>query len=457
MFTKLSLFFFLVLLATVSTLGEPTKKWKRLLPYSTYNVVFNPLDKQKLITTGRGHRLWRSDDAGTSWSAFYSGDTFVHNQITSIVLTPADTSMIFVGGFLYDGIRRSTNSGESFKRVLVHPNFEAIWALSDAIAVDPDDPRVIYVAAGSQVNSAVYKTTDLGETWEKLVAYNMNRDTIHLCTITIRPDSNNIIFLGCKRGKILRSDDYGQTFRLVKSNGDSTVITIDTDIPKIVFNPVNPQRGYFCAFYSILGMEKAGGVFRTTDGGHSWNRTALVDTCLWAIEVVPTPDGGEDLFVGGFRLRTSPPGLPGPGVVRRTTDFGETWINYDNEIPWLDGALPEMEDSTLSVWMLRYSPALNRMFMATQVGLFELDEPVVVKVPDVSVTDCDPFIANRTIAFKPDCYMAGTMRIYDVTGREYWRCEVSQYVPIPPGLNTGIFYYTITNGKSIRTGKLFLP
>src|SRR5690606_31995666 len=134
----------------------------------------------------------------------------VQNYLTSVAQCPADTSVLLVGGFAYDGVRRTTNSGESFSRVLSDPTFARFWVISDAIVFDPNDANTVYVARGMSENT-IHRSRDRGATWEQMSSVPQTV-TRRICTMTIRPDSTHIIYLGCQGGIILRSDDSGRTW-----------------------------------------------------------------------------------------------------------------------------------------------------------------------------------------------------------------------------------------------------
>jgi hypothetical protein len=198
--------------------------------------------------------------------------------------------------------------------------------------------------------------------------------TTKLHTVQIRADSSNILFAGCQQGVIVRSDDSGRTWRAVPVNGRYDLFTPDAEIPKIAFSPRDPMLGYAIVTISDpKNIDGNGGTLRTTDGGASWTRIAHEDTSLWAVEYQPVGDR-EDVWVGGFRTFTLPTLIKGDSIVRRSTDGGETWLNYD-DVPWI----PDQDGFvSANVWVIKYDPLLDRLYLCTESGLFLLDEATSV-------------------------------------------------------------------------------
>lgn len=359
-----------VILATVSHAQDA----RRLLPYKTLTVVVNPLDARKLIVGNTDHRLFRSDDGGLSWSTFYSGNPGPGNSLSSVAISRVDTAVTMIGGFLYDGIRRSGNSGASYQRALFDPNGLRMWFISDAIVEDPKADDVFYAARGMGGN-VFYRSTDRGVVWDSIATISPSI-TPRVCTMTVRPDSTDNIFLGCQGGVLLHSTDGGRSFERRTLDGVLRLRN-DSEIPKIVFSRKDPRRGYLVvAIANAETMKGNGGLYRTLDGGYTWNSVAMVDTSLWAVELVERNDE-EHLWVGGFRLSSNPSVIPGNGVLAWSADGG-TSFTHVSAFPWgesLDG------DTSRNAWMFRYDPRADRLYLGMETGLFSVD------YTPVSVTD----------------------------------------------------------------------
>jgi hypothetical protein len=360
-----------LLLACVAAQAQT---FRPLIPKRTFTVVANPLDPQKLYAGHWSDRLLRSDDGGEEWYVAETGEAgFTDNYLSSLLVSSADTSTIMVGGFLFDGIKRSTNSGTDFQRVLTDSSGanKKMWFISEAIAEDPKDPRTVYAVRGTPP-LGLWRSTDTGTTWDSLATF---PGTYRACTIGIRPDSTNIILVGTAQGMIWRSTDSGRTFAVASMNGKDT-IRGDAEIPKIVFSPSNPSTAYCVVAIGSTtnpGLQGGGGLWKTLDGGLTWRKTAFADTSLWAVEVIDR-NGTDEVWVGGFRLTLQPTAVPGDSLIARSTDGGLTWTSYP-DFPW---GVSDEGDETRSAWVFRYDQRTKRMYMAMETGLFAMDFPTSV-------------------------------------------------------------------------------
>lgn len=411
----------IVLICLTASLNGQT--FRPLLPKRCFTVQVNPLDAQKLYVGHWSDRLLRSDDGGDEWYVAETGEAgFTDNYLSSLLVSSADTSVIFVGGFLFDGIKRSTNSGTSFQRVFTDSSGanKKAWFISEAIAEDPASPRTIYAVRGTPP-LALWRSTDLGASWDSLATF---PGTYRACTIGIRPDSTNIILVGTAQGMIWRSQDSGRTFTKASMGGKDTIRS-DAEIPKIVFSRRDPQTAYcVVAIGSTVnpGLAGSGGVWKSIDGGRNWQRTGFADTSLWAVEVI---DRGthDELWVGGFRLTLQPTAVPGDSLVARSTDGGATWTTYPG-FPW---GVSDEGDETRSAWVYRYDERTQRLYMAMETGFF------VVDVASSAPTQTH-IVASQTL--RAD-YHQGTLRVHDMAPRaddRVWTLYTLQGSTVAAGL-----------------------
>ncbi|MFN4903346.1 MAG: hypothetical protein ACK5HB_08405, partial [Ignavibacteria bacterium] len=233
--------------------------WTRLLDQPAYGLSINPKNPNTIIVGGLGRTLYRSHDAGRTWSIdsieFRSGSS----QLTNVLISSKDTNIVLIGG-VFNSIRRSTNQGRDWETVFEteKPQF---LSPGETIMESPNDPNMIY--AGDNASNRIFRSRDAGLTWDTLGTLNVPS----LCTIAFRNDSSNIMYAGCKTGIIERSTDAGLTWKRV------TVLRTfqDAEIPKIIFSKRDPLLGFAIIAYFLPGNIPNGGVFKTTDGGYSWN------------------------------------------------------------------------------------------------------------------------------------------------------------------------------------------
>ncbi len=187
---------------------------------------------------------------------------------------------VFYAGFDNGGVWRSTDYGSTWLPLFDEQPTGSIGA----IAVAPSDPNVIYVGSGAgiirpdlAVGNGVYKSTDAGKTWTHLGL----RDSQMIAQIDIDPTDPNRLFVAAlghpygpneERG-IFRSTDGGKTFEKVLYKDAYTSandVRIDPNDPKTVYAALWQQQQSFIEGSSFDGA--SGGIFKSTDGGSSWKK-----------------------------------------------------------------------------------------------------------------------------------------------------------------------------------------
>src|SRR5881275_996569 len=185
---------------------------------------------------------------------------------------------VFYIGFDNGGVWRSTDYGSTWQPIFDDQPTGSIGA----IAVAPSDRNIIYVGSGAgiirpdlAVGDGVYKSTDAGRTWTHLGL----RDSQMIAMIDVDPRNPNRLFVAAlghpygpnaERG-IFRSTDGGRTFEKVLYKDEYTSgndVRIDPSDPNVVYATLWQQQQ---AFYEGGGFGgTSGGIFKSTDGGTNW-------------------------------------------------------------------------------------------------------------------------------------------------------------------------------------------
>src|SRR5439155_14194882 len=118
---------------------------------------------------------------------------------------------------------------------------------------------------------------------------------------------------------VYRSTDGGRTW---------THLGLDETrhIGRVVVHPANPDVAYVAALGDLWGPNPARGVFKTTDGGKSWEKTLSVDADTGATDLAIDPEDPQVLFAATYQRRRTPWGLNRYGAgsaIYRTTDGGK--------------------------------------------------------------------------------------------------------------------------------------
>lgn len=195
-----------------------------------------------------------------------------------------------------------------------------------AVVGHPDDPMVFYFGACA---GGVWKTEDGGTTW-----WNISDGffgTAAVGAIAIAASDPNVLYVGtgeaCIRGNVSHGDGVYKS-----TDGGRTWVNVglrDTrHIAKIRVHPQDPDLVYVAALGHAFGPNEERGVFRSRDGGRTWERVLFRDAQTGAIDLVMDPRNPRILYAALWQARRWPwkleSGGPGSGIFR-STDGGETW------------------------------------------------------------------------------------------------------------------------------------
>jgi photosystem II stability/assembly factor-like uncharacterized protein len=232
------------------------------------------------------------------------------------------------------GVWKSTDFGRTWNSIFDHESTQSIGA----IAVAPSDPNVIYAGSGEglhrpdlSVGNGIYKSTDAGKTWTHL---GLN-DGEQIPALAVDPRDPNKVFaavLGHPYGPseergIYRSTDGGQNWEKVISKDENTGGS-DLEI-----DPANPDVVYASMWEAREGPWEdqnkfdgsGGGLFKSTDGGSTWHQlTGGLPKDLSQIYVAIAPSDSRRLYA---TLSTA----SGKLSVYRSDDAGDNWAQITTD------------------------------------------------------------------------------------------------------------------------------
>jgi photosystem II stability/assembly factor-like uncharacterized protein len=237
----------------------------------------------------------------------------------------------------------------------------------------PDQPNVFYIGA---VDGGVWKTTDYGRTWNPIFDAQPSGS---IGAIALAPSNPNIVYVGSGEGLqrpdlstgdgIYKSTDAGKTWtHLGLRDGQQ--------IPQMVVDPRDPNRLFVAVMGHPYGPNAERGLFRSTDGGATFQKILYKDENTGAIDVVLDPVNPDIIYCALWEARQGPwenGQFSGPGSgLFKSTDGGATWKK-------LSDGLPTFEQDGLGRIGITIAPSMpSRMFATVNSargdGLYRSDD-----------------------------------------------------------------------------------
>jgi photosystem II stability/assembly factor-like uncharacterized protein len=209
-----------------------------------------------------------------------------------------------------------------------------------AVAGDPVDPMVFYFGACA---GGIWKTIDGGVYWSCVSDHFLGSAAIG--AIAVSRSDRNVIYAGTGETEIRLDVSYGDG--LYKSTDAGRTwshagLRETKHIGRICIHPGNPEILYVAALGDVFGPHEARGVYRSRDGGKTWEKVLYRDSDTGAIDISMDPSNPRILFAGLWQTRRNfwnlSSGGPGSGLYR-STDGGDTWDEITRATGLPDGAI----------------------------------------------------------------------------------------------------------------------
>ena len=253
-----------------------------------------------------------------------------------------------------DGIYRSEDGGKNWQNLGLKKS-EHIGR----VVVDPRDSKVVYVAAegplwGPGGDRGLYKTTDGGKNWKAVLTISENTGVADVAMDPANPDilyasayqrRRHVFTLidGGPESAIYKSTDAGETWNKLKSG----LPKVDMGRIGLAISPADPNVVYA----TIEAADGKGGIFRSEDRGANWERRNEFDAgAMYYARVVCDPKNVDRIFVMSVTLRESLDGGKTIHKINETNHHGDNhalWIDPENTKHWLlgsDGGMYETWD-----------------------------------------------------------------------------------------------------------------
>ena len=242
---------------------------------------------------------------------------------------------VFYIGFDNGGVWRSTDYGANWTPIFDDQPTGSIGA----IAVAPSDPNIVYVGSGAGIirpdlatGNGVYKSIDAGKTWTHLGL----DDSRMIAMIDVDPRNPDRLFVAvlghpygpnAERG-VFRSTDGGKTFQKVLYKDEYTSandVRIDPSDPNTVYATLWQQQEAFIEGRAFGGS--GNGIYKSTDGGTTWQQLTEGLPAVIQANIAIAPSNPRVLYaaVAGTPPNSSSPNTTGVVGFYKSTDAGEHW------------------------------------------------------------------------------------------------------------------------------------
>jgi len=203
-------------------------------------------------------------------------------------------------------------------------------ARAEAVQGVPSQPGVLYAAFGS---GNLWKTENNGLSWRPIFE---DQSALGIGDIAISPSNSDIIYLGSgeslKKARnftmpgtgVFRSDDGGESWK-------NLGLPDSWHIGEIVIHPDNPDIAYVAVMGHFWSTNENRGVYKTVDGGASWEQVLYVDESTGANDIVISHSDPSILYASMWENN---PGIYGPNSgIYRSSDGGASWVLLSNGLP----------------------------------------------------------------------------------------------------------------------------
>ncbi|MEP6495313.1 MAG: hypothetical protein ABJF01_21680, partial [bacterium] len=243
-----------------------------------------------LLAQGRGARereaaINTSDNPLLSTFRFRSiGPASMGGRLDDIEVSLSDPNVIYIG-YAVGGVFKSEDNGTTFK-----PIFETYGSASIGdIAIHPTNPNIAYVGTGEPNNR---QTSSFGD-------------------------------------GLYKTTDGGKTFANIGLRETQT-------IARIVIDKTNPEVVYVASPGHLFGPNPERGVFKTTDGGKTWNKIKYIDENTGFTDIALDPSNSSVVYAASYQRRRTSCCFNGGGpgsALWKSGDAGKTWSKLTNGLP----------------------------------------------------------------------------------------------------------------------------
>ena len=265
------------------------------------------------------------------------GPATMGGRVNDIEVVDNDPRIIYAA-LASGGIMKSVNGGTSWTVVF---DKEAVPGVGD-IAISPSNPSIVWAGTGEANNrqssswgNGIYKSMDAGKTWKMMGL----AETHHIARLVVHPTNPDIVYVAAtgklwgpspERG-VYKTTDGGKTWQQVlKVNDDTgaTEIAIDPESPNILYAAMYQRRR---TVFGFNGSGEGSALYKTNDGGETWNKITKGMPYDTENAATPRPENLLETGRNAIAIYAKDPNIVyaliehANGGVFRSNDKGETW------------------------------------------------------------------------------------------------------------------------------------
>lgn len=308
----------------------------------TSGVINDPLTYY-MGTTGGG--LWKTEDAGVTWKNISDG-FFTTGSVGAVAVSESDPNIVYVGmgehaprGVMTsygDGVYKSFDGGKTWIKL----GLENTRQIS-RIVIHPKNPDIVYVAAQGAINGpttdrGVYKSTDGGQTWKKVLYVN---DLTGCSELSMDYNNPRVLYAamwhhqrlpwkvisGGPGSGLYKSTDGGETWEKIH-NG------LPRELGKMAVAVCRSNSDKVYALIESDSDKEQGGLFVSNNGGKNWSKVSsdhrLVQRAWYYIEVYADPQNDNVVYVlSAPFLKSIDGGKTWESISGPHGDYHDMWIN----------------------------------------------------------------------------------------------------------------------------------
>ncbi|MEZ4987328.1 MAG: hypothetical protein R2795_20170 [Saprospiraceae bacterium] len=201
---------------------------------------------------------------------------------------------------------------------------------SAAVTGVPGKPNLYYFGA---TGGGVWKTTDGGQTWNNISDGYFGGS---IGAVAVSESDPNVIYVGGGEVTVRGNVSYGYgMYKSVDAGKTWSHIGLPNSrhIPRVRIHPDNPDWVYAAVLGNLFQSSEERGVYRSQDGGKTWQKVLYVNADAGAVDLLIDPNNPRILYATTWRVRRTPYSLESGGegsALWKSTDGGSTWVNISD-------------------------------------------------------------------------------------------------------------------------------